>query len=164
VDLSRGCTYNPIGNLTDKDGLSFDYTLYPSGSSTPKHAPGQVGNLELGYDARGNRSTLAGNGLDIRYEYDALNRLSYVFSDTTTTQFVYDGDGQRVKRITEQGTTVTIGQHYEVFYPAPPNQTLAEDTDPFAKSYLAADSEGGRHLLYGRRYMHLYLQSCNSFT
>jgi YD repeat-containing protein len=148
--------------LLEKDGLAYTYNA----TTGPAHAPSQVGDFDFDYDEAGNRTWLTNaDHHQINYRYDHLHRLAYVLSDTvnlsgtvtlSATQMVYDGDGQRIKRITEEGTTVTIGQHYEVFYPAPPNQTLEEDSGSFPKPHLAADSEGGRHLLYGVQYTHLY--------
>jgi uncharacterized repeat protein (TIGR01451 family) len=152
LDLARSYSYNAIGNLVSKDGLSYDY------SSGLAHAPNQVGDLDFSYDANGNRETQSGSG-QVSYRYHELNRLTYVISDTASgesvTQAVYDGDGQRVKRLSPDGVTVTIGQHYEVFYPASPNQTISAPGvtcsytfDRHSSPRLAVDGNGGRHLAY----------------
>jgi YD repeat-containing protein len=160
-NLARTYTYDPVGNLMSKDGLSYTYAN-PAGF--PAHAPSQVGDFNFSYDATGNRSQRSQGSLEVGYRYDELNRLAYVISDTavisgvegieSVTQAVYDGDGQRIKRITAVGTTVTLGQHYEVFYPASLNQTapLTNSDCLYPMSHnaprLVVDSQGGRRLIY----------------
>jgi RHS repeat-associated protein len=46
--------------------------------------------------------------------FTAENKLHSVTVDGQTTTFVYDGDGNRVKRITPEGATYYIGGYYEV--------------------------------------------------
>lgn len=163
-DLARAYTYDPVGNLLSKDGLSYSYA---NPADFPAHAPSQVGNFNFSYDANGNRTLRSQDSLEVGYRYDELNRLAYVISETlvtgveggeSVTQAVYDGDGQRVKRITAAGTTLTIGQHYEVFYPASLNQTVTMNgtfcANPSSGHYaprLAVEPGGARHLVYAAR-------------
>ncbi|MEW5957158.1 MAG: PKD domain-containing protein, partial [Chloroflexota bacterium] len=161
LNLGRSYGYDPLGNLTNKNGLLLqDYGPANNGGRLP-HAPGQVVDgaetIDLTYDGAGNRARRSSGGLAVNYRYDALNRQAYVISGTlsadSVSQAVYDGDGQRVKRITAEGTTVTIGRHYEVFYPASPNQTVPTDdlSDvPHSAPRLAVDSQGHRHIVYSQ--------------
>lgn len=103
--------YNPLGNLTFKEGATLTYGL-PGG--TKPHAVTRCAlgatNFDLAYDSNGN---LIQKGQD-RFQYDAENHLTEVIRTGVTTQFVYDGDGGRVKLITPEGATTFLGQLYEV--------------------------------------------------
>jgi RHS repeat-associated protein len=46
--------------------------------------------------------------------YDAENRLTSITVGGTTTTFVYDGDGNRVKKTVNGVSTFYVGNHYEV--------------------------------------------------
>jgi len=67
----------------------------------------------------------AGSARDELRTGDALYRLTEVISGTVTT-FVYDGDGRRVKKVDEGGTTVYVGEHYEVRHETIPWQELLD--------------------------------------
>ena len=76
------------------------------------------------YDANGNTlAPAASAGVTQRIEggvtytqfFDAENRLVSVTADSQTTQFIYNGDGNLVKKINPDGnTTIYIGMVYEV--------------------------------------------------
>jgi RHS repeat-associated protein len=72
-----------------------------------------------GYDANGNMSSRVVDGQAQLLTYDAENHLIGV-SGAATATFVYDGDGRRVKSIESDGTTVYIGNYWEMFTPASP--------------------------------------------
>ncbi|MBN1315451.1 MAG: hypothetical protein JXA42_08285 [Anaerolineales bacterium] len=69
------------------------------------------------YDANGNMTTRDYDNAEYIQKFDVENRLVAI-TDTQTlsvTQFVYDGDGSRVKTIYPDGSwTAFIGDHYEV--------------------------------------------------
>ncbi|HEY3342949.1 MAG TPA: hypothetical protein VGK81_13060 [Anaerolineae bacterium] len=51
------------------------------------------------------------------YAYDALGNFTN-FSGTQLTQYFYDADGQRVKRVTPQDTTLYVSADYQVTGPS----------------------------------------------
>ncbi len=67
------------------------------------------------YDANGNMITRVEGGLTYTQTFDAKNRMVSVTVNGQTTQFVYDGDGNLVKKIKPDGSSTTyIGGIYEV--------------------------------------------------
>ncbi len=115
---SQDYAYDPIGNLTRR----YTTTLtYPDQGQPRPHAPTAAGDgTTFGYDLNGNliTKTLV-SGHVISYTYDAENRLTQVISETgtgtVTTAFVYDGDGQQVKRVAPDGEeTFYAGEHYQI--------------------------------------------------
>ncbi len=67
------------------------------------------------YDANGNMTSRVEGGVSYTQNFDIENRLSSVTVNSQTTTFVYDGDGNLVKKLKPDGTsTVYIGGIYEV--------------------------------------------------
>jgi YD repeat-containing protein len=67
------------------------------------------------YDANGNMTTRVEDGLTYTQTFDAENRLISVTVSSQTTQFIYDGDGNLVKKIKPDGSkTIYVGGIYEV--------------------------------------------------
>jgi RHS repeat-associated protein len=67
------------------------------------------------YDANGNMITRVEGGLTYTQTFDAENRLKSVAVSGQTTQFIYDGDGNLVKKIKPDGSkTIYVGGVYEV--------------------------------------------------
>jgi len=70
--------------------------------------------------------------------WDAENRLTAVTEGSTTTQFIYDGDGNRVKKIEGGQTILYVNQYYEV------NLTTSNITSYYyLGGRLIAQSENG---------------------
>ncbi|MDE3091022.1 MAG: RHS repeat protein, partial [Chloroflexota bacterium] len=105
---TQGWVYNPIGNITSRTGV--DAATFTYGDAAHKHAVTQVGSTTYAYDPNGNMTSRAGQTL----QYDAENRLTQVISGTVTTQYVYNGDGARVKKTVNGVTTYYVGNWYEV--------------------------------------------------
>jgi len=98
---SESYTYDQIGNINSKGGLSYTYGTKP-------HAVTSVGSTSYAYDNNGNMITRGSQMLT----WDVENKLIAV-SDNGTAQFVYDGCGNRVKK-TEGGETILyINKYYE---------------------------------------------------
>jgi RHS repeat-associated protein len=81
-----------------------------------KHAVTALSTGEIyTYDANGNMITRVEGGLTYTQTFDAENRLVSVTVNSQTTQFVYDGDGNLVKKIKPDGSrTLYVGGIYEV--------------------------------------------------
>ncbi len=94
--------FNKIGNITSKNGISYTY-------STKPHAVTAVGSTSYSYDNNGNMITRGSQTLT----YDVENRPVSISDGGTTSTFVYDGDGNRVKK-TESGETILyVNKYYE---------------------------------------------------
>ena len=123
ASLSYG--YDPIGNLTSSTqpnavGQPMGAYAYPNSnaSSVGPHAVCATGGSGLNdcttgtlytYDANGNMLTGAGRTLTWNQENKPLT----IVQGGTTTTFVYDGDGGRVKKIVGTTTTRYISKLYE---------------------------------------------------
>ncbi|MFC2018022.1 RHS repeat-associated core domain-containing protein [Chloroflexota bacterium] len=126
---SNTYVYNEIGNITSMNGTSYTYGTKP-------HAVTAAGSTSYAYDANGNMTTRGSQTIT----WDEENKPVSI-GDAT---FVYDGDGNRIKK-TESGETILyINQYYEK------NLTTGEVTSRY---YL-----GGREVAYknnsGLTYVH----------
>ncbi|MDE3091100.1 MAG: RHS repeat-associated core domain-containing protein, partial [Chloroflexota bacterium] len=106
---SQGWTYDPLGNITLRTDNGAP-TAYGYTDAAHKHAVTQVGTTTYAYDPNGNMTNRNGQTLS----YDTENRLTQVISGTVTTQYVYNADGARVKKIVGGVTTYYVGNYYEV--------------------------------------------------
>jgi hypothetical protein len=95
-------TYNEISNIMSRNGVAYTYGSKP-------HAVTSVGSMTYSYDANGNMITRGEQTLT----WDAENRLIAVSGNGTTAFFIYDGDGNRVKKIENGETTIYINRYYE---------------------------------------------------
>jgi RHS repeat-associated protein len=94
----------------------FASSNYTYGSSTHDHAVTALSTGETyGYDANGNMTTRTEGGVSYTQTFDAENRLISITAGGLTTQFLYDGDGNLVKKIKTDGSkTIYVGGIYEV--------------------------------------------------
>ena len=68
-----------------------------------------------GYDANGNMTSRTEGGLTYTQSFDTENRLISVVVSGQTTSFIYDGDGNLVKKIKpDRSKTLYVGGIYEV--------------------------------------------------
>jgi YD repeat-containing protein len=99
--------YNAIGNILKVNGITQNY------SSSKIHALINDGTNSYSYDSCGNMVSGAGRIIS----YDPENRPIKIIKDGIITQFVYDGDGKRVKKIVTNGssaiTTIYIEDLFE---------------------------------------------------
>jgi len=115
----RDYAYNPIGNLTSftpNNGTPASYS-YPTAGNPRPHAATAKGSDSYTYDANGNMISRVENGVTYCQTFDTENHLVTVENLSsgscsnktvaTTTTYVYDTGGNRVKRIVNDGTTIT---------------------------------------------------------
>ena len=98
--------YDKLGNLTHKEGIDF----FTDTAAKPHQLVSSSNGRFYDYDANGN---MLSDGLR-SFEYDAENRPASISYNGGVTQFVYDGNGQRVKKSGPNGETLYIGKLYEV--------------------------------------------------
>ncbi len=101
--------YNQIGNmLTNSQVGTYTYPTSGAGVVRP-HAVTAAGSNTYTYDKNGNMLTGAGR----TYTWNLENKPLTTVQGGTTTTFVYDGDGGRVKKIVGSTTTRYISKIYE---------------------------------------------------
>jgi len=98
--------YNAIGNIIKTNGAVQSY------HASKIHALTNDGKNSYAYDACGNMTFGAGRTII----YDPENRPTSITKDGIKTQFIYDGDGKRVKKIVTSGSSVTSTVYIEDLY------------------------------------------------
>jgi len=97
-------------SMTDAHGMTT-YSYNERGLRTQKASPN--GTLDYSYDAQGNlKSTESGNanGLNLTYNYDALNRLRDVINPSTgLTRYTYDAVGSLESIVSPNGMNHVYG-------------------------------------------------------
>jgi RHS repeat-associated protein len=97
--FNQSYTYDLIGNLTTKAGVSY---TYPTNGVRP-HAVATVGGQVYSYDANGNLQSGGGR----TYTWNAENQPTQITRGTTTETYLYNGDNERVKKTSVTGGTTT---------------------------------------------------------
>jgi RHS repeat-associated protein len=110
-----GWLYNNGNGRTYAD-LSSGPATYTYGDTAHDHAVTALSTGETySYDANGNMTQRVEGGLTYTQTFDAENRLISVAVGGQTTQFIYNGDGNLVKKINPNGSkTLYVGGIYEV--------------------------------------------------
>lgn len=135
--------YDKNGNMLCNSALgstpTCDPTLpnyasnYAYGDPAHAHAVTSAAGVNYTYDANGN---MTGRGTHV-LAYDLENRLSSVTIGSTTTSFVYDGNGARVKKMSGS-TFVYIGKLFECVAPCKPSGVWTGTKHIFAGSVRIA--------------------------
>jgi RHS repeat-associated protein len=118
------------GNLT----INNDITLSYSPTTQPHAATSATGGGVYTYDTNGNQITRIVDNVSYTLTYDAENRLVKIHETDTnpevvTGQYIYDGDGNRIKTIAAGKTTYYIRNYYE---------KIVEGTNTTIKKYYYA--------------------------
>jgi hypothetical protein len=99
---SESYSYDPLGNILSKGGASYTYNT----NGVRPHAVTAVGATSYVYDLNGNMTNRGSQTLT----WDVENRLIEVSGGAS---FVYDGDGNRVKKTEGGETTLCVNRYYE---------------------------------------------------
>jgi YD repeat-containing protein len=86
-------TYNSLGNILSSDSTQYSYD--GSDYKNP-HAPTLIGNTRMTYDLNGNITNDGKND----FEWNVKNQLKKVVNDKSTSEYVYDVSGERIKETT----------------------------------------------------------------
>lgn len=102
--------YDTLGRITSNSRVG-DYT-YPLDGQPRPHAPILVAGALYQYNAVGNLTSGGGR----TPTWDAENRIQAISATTTgTTTFTYDAFGERIKKVSAQGTSLyPFGDDYEI--------------------------------------------------
>lgn len=104
-DEDGAFAYDALGNMTSSSRLG-QFAYDPQGRA---HAPIRIGNRSLTYDAGGN---LVADGRR-SMTWNAENRLSSVSAMGHLSQFLYDANGVRVEKRSDEGITVFFTNELE---------------------------------------------------
>jgi RHS repeat-associated protein len=125
-------SYDPIGNMTSKEGVTL---TYGQNGLRPHAVTASGDGWSMQYDSNGNLIKRANSNVANTYEYDADNHLVRVakegiavsgssgpivkkISAFDKTEYVYNGDGARIKEIITNGAkkqvTRYLGASYEI--------------------------------------------------
>lgn len=100
---NQSFTYAPNGNILTNSRLPGVYTY---GTTSRPHAVVSAGGVAYGYDANGSMTSRGGTV----YSWDTANRLASVGS----TSFTYDADNERVRKVSNTGTSYYPRADYRV--------------------------------------------------
>jgi RHS repeat-associated protein len=101
--FNQAYAYDKIGNLTSKAGVAY---TYPTNGVRP-HAVSTVGGAAQSYDNNGN--LLSGGGRS--YTWNVENQPTQIVSGATTETYAYNGDNQRVKKVSVSGGVTTTTRY-----------------------------------------------------
>ena len=119
--ITRTYTYNEIGNILTNSWLTAGTYTYPtSGAGVVRpHAVRVAGPYSYSYDNNGNQTGITSTDGDYSSSttFNVDNRMASAVttfgSTTVNSTFVYDGEGERVKKIVGTTTTRYISKLYE---------------------------------------------------
>ena len=103
---SQTLQYSPGGNILSNSALG---AIYAYGDANHKHAVTSTGSYVYTYDNNGNM--LGGKGRTYTWTYE--NLVKTVTYNGQTTNYVYDHEGERVKKSNSSGTVYYFSKLYE---------------------------------------------------
>ena len=108
--LSEAYSYDPVGDLTSKAGVTYNYT-----DMLRKHAVSALSDGSFQYDAHGNMTRRIEGGVVYTQSWDVDNCLVSVMVGTQTTAYFYDANGALVRKVELRGQTLYGNADYLVF-------------------------------------------------
>ncbi len=129
--------YDSIGNITYKS----DVGVMTYGVASGPHAVTTAGGYNYSYDANGNQTS----GKNKTLEYDTENRIIKVIQAGAVTDFVYDGDGGRVKQATPSSSTTYIGSLFEKQAPNGAAETTVKYIFAGSNKVCSVESTGNKY-------------------
>ena len=99
--------YNGLGNITSKTGVG-NYTYGQNGAGVHAVTHTSIGNISYQYDANGNMTSGGGRTL----EYSTFDKPTRITKGGHTTQFQYDTQRSRYKRVDTDGSNKTTITRY----------------------------------------------------
>ncbi len=113
INSTFSYSYDEIGDLLSNTQVGT--YIYPTSgpSSVRPHAVSTAGANSYAYDPNGNLLSATGPGLNRTLTYNADNMPATITNGGQTTQFIYNGDANRVKKIVGSTTTRYISSLYE---------------------------------------------------
>jgi len=106
--------YDRIGNIkfkTDVGTYNYNYSNRPHAVNSTSGAI----NIDLQYDANGNMTQRVQGGVTTTVVWNYDNKPATITQGSTSVSFIYDGNGQRVKKQSSvSGITFYYGELYEV--------------------------------------------------
>jgi len=102
--------YDTIGNITEKDGLTYTYGENGAG---PHAVTSLSDGSSFSYDENGNMSRMIKDSITWDYVYDAENRLIEVHRNSfIKAEYEYDGDGGRVKKTVHSNQNAKLEDYF----------------------------------------------------
>jgi RHS repeat-associated protein len=158
TDVTHNYAYDPIGNILQKNGISYFYCNHPDQPAAPQDCTGPIhpstvaatsDGRRYAYDANGNTVTGAGR----TFTWDVDNRVTGLVAPGGTVDMVYDYTGRRVKKSAPTGITYFPFNGYEIGpsgtiikYIRVGVETLAENKGG-AKRFYHNDHLGGVNII-----------------
>lgn len=145
---TQSYSYDSIGNLTSKAGVSLTYGSTGAGTGAGPHQARSVGGSAYSYDANGNLTSGGGRS----YSWDGFNRPSTVTSGGVTESYTYNADDARVKKVRggmstyylegiwEEDSTGAVRKYYTLAGQAVAMREVSSSTNTI--SYLQSDHLG----------------------
>ncbi|NML40711.1 hypothetical protein HHL17_26170 [Chitinophaga sp. G-6-1-13] len=141
--------YNPSGNLTLKDGITYTYNNYQVVNGTRDGQ--QV--YSATYGPNGNMSAQTrysnGKGVQLRYGYNAFNQLTAILSgQDTLSAYAYDYKGQRMLKsdFRTNSTELYVSPNYNTISNSAGSEGIRFITIPGQKIAAVSSSEGAMYL------------------
>lgn len=122
--------YTPAGNITSARRTTGT-TTYSYGDTSHPHAVTTAGGTNYGYDSQGRQTSRApATGTATTLTWDLLGTLKSATTGTATTRYVHTATGERLARITPDGTATIYLGGQEV--------DIRNGTETTARRYYAA--------------------------
>lgn len=107
--VNQAYSYDTIGNLVSKAGVSYSYGSAGNGTGSGPHQARVINGQSYSYDANGNLTSGGGRS----YSWNVENLPTSISVGGTTESYRYNADGQRVSRVVGSQTTVYLGESWE---------------------------------------------------